>query len=227
MVNCERCGNLMDGGYGSGRFCSSKCARSFSSKEKRQEINQKVSKKLKGRKAGPRVNAWRFQCEKCSRKFRKQEAKDAHRMHCIYGGPKRSEEGLKRCGWTRGLTRADERVDRMIRSREVPDSILFVKDTPQNSTNAKKRYYKRTPNVCETCGQGDNWNGKFLRLQIDHKNGDSSDNRWENLRKVCPNCHTQTDTFSWRNVRIKKIARVVELTDTPVLEAGPGNRVGV
>lgn len=47
MKKCENCGNKHDGIYGSGRFCDNKCARSFSTKEKRNEINKKVSKKLK------------------------------------------------------------------------------------------------------------------------------------------------------------------------------------
>jgi len=45
-MKCENCNNDHDGSYGSGRFCSSKCARGFSTKEKRKEINKKVSKKL-------------------------------------------------------------------------------------------------------------------------------------------------------------------------------------
>ena len=48
-MNCEYCTDLIDGKYGSGRFCNSKCARGFSSKAKRLEINKKVSEKLKGR----------------------------------------------------------------------------------------------------------------------------------------------------------------------------------
>lgn len=50
MSNCENCENEHDGEYGSGRFCSSKCARGFSTKAKRNEINEKVSKKMTGRK---------------------------------------------------------------------------------------------------------------------------------------------------------------------------------
>jgi len=46
-MNCENCGNHHDGSYGSGRFCSLKCARAFSTKSKRKEINEKVSKTLK------------------------------------------------------------------------------------------------------------------------------------------------------------------------------------
>lgn len=49
-MNCEnnKCNKEHDGTYGSGRFCCSYCARSFSSLEKREEINKKVSLKLKG-----------------------------------------------------------------------------------------------------------------------------------------------------------------------------------
>ena len=46
---CENCGCSHDGSYGSGRFCSSKCARGFSTKSKRTEINKKVSTALFGR----------------------------------------------------------------------------------------------------------------------------------------------------------------------------------
>lgn len=50
MKKCENCNYKHDGSYGSGRFCSSKCARGFSTKKKRKEINKKVSDKLLGRK---------------------------------------------------------------------------------------------------------------------------------------------------------------------------------
>jgi very-short-patch-repair endonuclease len=48
MKTCENCSSLNNGNYGSGRFCSSTCARGFSTKNKRAEINEKVSKKLTG-----------------------------------------------------------------------------------------------------------------------------------------------------------------------------------
>lgn len=49
-MKCENCNREYDGSYGSGRFCSVKCARGFSTKGKRKEINEKVSKTLCGYK---------------------------------------------------------------------------------------------------------------------------------------------------------------------------------
>lgn len=46
MTSCERCQSIHDGSFGSGRFCSMKCSRSFSTSRNREEINRKVSKSL-------------------------------------------------------------------------------------------------------------------------------------------------------------------------------------
>lgn len=54
-------------------------------------------------------------------------------------------------------------------------------------------------NVCEHCTNSGEWNGKPLTLQLDHIDGNSDNNELSNLRILCPNCHTQTDTWCGRN----------------------------
>lgn len=49
---------------------------------------------------------------------------------------------------------------------------------------------------CKICGNLGNYNRKPLVLQLDHINGICNDNRLDNLRFLCPNCHSQTDTFT-------------------------------
>lgn len=54
---------------------------------------------------------------------------------------------------------------------------------------------------CSVCGQGDVWQGKKLVLQLHHKNGKNRDHRLENVTFLCPNCHTQTETYTGGNIK--------------------------
>ena len=75
-------------------------------------------------------------------------------------------------------------------------------------------YFKRnTEYKCSCCGIK-NWQGNPLSLQIDHVDGNNTNNVVENLRYLCPNCHTQTETWGVKNVseegkkRIKAAAKL-------------------
>jgi len=52
------------------------------------------------------------------------------------------------------------------------------------------------PYQCAVCSLGDHWQGKELRLQVNHKNLDFLDDRKDNLEFLCPNCHSQTEGWS-------------------------------
>jgi ribosomal protein S27AE len=57
-------------------------------------------------------------------------------------------------------------------------------------------------NSCDLCGLTE-WGSKPISLELYHVNGDGLDNRVENLQFLCPNCHSQTDTWGGRD----KLAR--------------------
>ena len=86
-----------------------------------------------------------------------------------------------------------------------PLEEILVENSNYSSSKLKKRliYCGLKHDICEICGQKNMWNNKPLVLQLDHINGNHYDNRIENLRVLCPNCHTQTNTFSNKNKKVK------------------------
>lgn len=86
--------------------------------------------------------------------------------------------------------------------KTFPLSELLVNGRAyENTHRLKLRIIKEglLPPVCSICGI-DSWNEKPLSLQLDHIDGDRLNNFIENLRLLCPNCHSQTDTYCGKNI---------------------------
>lgn len=91
----------------------------------------------------------------------------------------------KKCGWT----------------VKIPlETILVEHSTYTNSSSLKNRLIneKKLRNQCYECDLT-SWCNKHIVLQLDHINGKHNDHRIENLRLLCPNCHSQTVNFAGRN----------------------------
>lgn len=81
------------------------------------------------------------------------------------------------------------------------EDILVEDSTYTHTSHLKARLIKEEilEERCEKCGLGPEWQAERLSLVLDHINGKNNDNRKENLRLLCPNCNSQTDTFSGKN----------------------------
>ena len=154
---CQNCNSEHSSNYGSGRFCSSKCARSYSTKIKRTEINKKVSVALKGKPSG--------------------------------------QLGKRKPLSVEGLAKRKETMNKLSKQR-----CLTLPFDQVPTTRQKERILFEQNGKCDICSMLPFWNGKPLVFQLDNINGKQFGDHRENLRVICPNCHTQTTTFASKNV---------------------------
>lgn len=156
-MKCENCNSDHTGNYGSGRFCTAKCARGFSTKLKRAEINQTVSEKLSGREST------------LSKEDRIAIAKKAN--------------AAKIARWHE-------------KSRERLANLSFDE---LNNKEKRKKIFEEQSGCCSVCKLKE-WNSQPITLELDHISGNRQNESRENLRLICPNCHSQTHTYKTKNV---------------------------
>ena len=79
--------------------------------------------------------------------------------------------------------------------------ILEGKHPQYQSYKLKNRLFREglKNNTCEECGISE-WNDKPIKCELDHIDGDRTNHSFDNLRILCPNCHSQTPTFRAKNI---------------------------
>ena len=100
-------------------------------------------------------------------------------------------------GWNAGIT---------YQTRALPPlAAVLVKDSFVQSYKLKQRLFREGIKHarCELCGWCQMATDGRIPVKLDHINGDRYDNRLENLRILCPNCHSLQPTHRCKNIRTR------------------------
>ncbi len=92
-------------------------------------------------------------------------------------------------------------IKKNMSSKSIPINEILDGLHPSYQTyKLKNRLIKEKilENICSECGLNE-WNNKPINLELDHINGVRTNHKLENLRLLCPNCHSQTDTYRSKN----------------------------
>lgn len=116
---------------------------------------------------------------------------------------KLSDDVKKRMAWSRGKSSTQ---DTRIR-KKYTDEFIFKENSDVSNKVVKNRLMSNPNYVhrCELCSIKE-WYDPFenkikpVNLELDHINGNERDNRKENLRLICSNCHSFTPTYKGRNI---------------------------
>jgi len=119
----------------------------------------------------------------------------------------KNREGVKRAH-KEGKCKSFNDAHRQITSQKRRTKVIT--DLLNNSTYRSNHHIKKyiqelnlLPWKCSCCGI-DNWQGKNITLELDHIDGCAYNCKIENLRLLCPNCHSQTDTFRGKGINTGK-----------------------
>lgn len=154
-MKCENCKREHKGSYGSGRFCSVMCARSFSAKYNNKLRIEKIRKSVK------------------------------EQFHFI---PIETRKIMTKNG-----------LAALKRKREILYKEGCWKNLP--ISYKRKKVLEEQQGKCAICGINQ-WQGKQIVLHFDHIDGNKQNTTRENVRFICPNCHSQTETYCGNKRRI-------------------------
>jgi Zn finger protein HypA/HybF involved in hydrogenase expression len=85
------------------------------------------------------------------------------------------------------------------KGKDINEILIINSSYSQHALKRRLLKEELLEYACEKCKNRGEWMNEKIVLQLDHKNGVNNDNRIENLRFLCPNCHSQTKTYAGKN----------------------------
>jgi hypothetical protein len=189
---CEGCPKEHVGEYGSGRFCSNLCARAFSTRAKRKEINECVSKKLQGNQPSEQT---------------RQKLRDAHKRGAYKNcNPAARIEKMRATGMNQRLIHLENWKKGVASPSERTCKNLLILERGEK---------------CERCGWCEvNPTSNTIPIELEHIDGNCYNNTYANTMLLCPNCHSLTSTFRALNAGKGRGRRMYKLVSQWAKEKG-------
>jgi 5-methylcytosine-specific restriction endonuclease McrA len=130
-----------------------------------------------------------------------------------------SEEAkLKKSIALKGKPSVKAQYDREIAAQKLKETryqkYLATPFEQLGPENRRRRVFEEQGHCCARCGINE-WQGEKLSLELEHKDGNNSNNARENLEALCPNCHSITPTWRGRNTPYRN---TVEVSDEDLIK---------
>lgn len=155
-----------------------------------------------------------FTCPDCNKELKSYRAFNAHKITHKqgprYSVTRQKPKGTFECINCSKIKTVSKTTQNRFCSNECSAEYTWIQSKTKIeggealSFQTMRKYLLEVRGSCEGCGITDTYNGKPISLQCDHIDGDNDNHNLNNLRLLCPNCHSQTLTWCARNKKDTK-----------------------
>ena len=146
----------------------------------------------------PKKGYLNYCSNKC--KFHRDFSEESNRKKSIASKKQWEINGIsKNLNWNK-INGNEDKIKKVLETWKNKLKVRIDNGEPIWRGTFKKYLIEEHGHKCMIC-ETNEWMGKFLNLELDHIDGNKNNNKLENLRILCPNYHSQTDTWRYRNIK--------------------------